>query len=158
MTKSSARTVQGLTYRMWQKRNSERFSQLLRFEKKKARERGYRNVGWGNVIAAYQILIDLVDEALAMFVSSENPASTIDELVNAEHAQKRQELGLDGYLQWADQQMEAIHLMALDICSNGWAEETVEQFVSDGVIHVDFAEHRLTKDASKAIRTNMVRS
>jgi len=45
-----------LNYRQAQKRNSEHFNNLQKSEQKIVREKGYRNVGWGNVIKSWELL------------------------------------------------------------------------------------------------------
>ncbi|ANV90634.1 hypothetical protein [Picosynechococcus sp. PCC 8807] len=48
--------VEGLGYREWQKRNTALFSQFSPKEKKEARKKGYRNIGWLHVQKSWQIL------------------------------------------------------------------------------------------------------
>lgn len=51
-----AREIDGMGYRDWQKRNSEKFGELNKNEQKELRLCGYRNVGWDNVRGAWQLL------------------------------------------------------------------------------------------------------
>lgn len=51
-----AQVIDGLGYREWQRRNSDRFKQLSRDEQKQARTKGYRNVGWENVRKSWELI------------------------------------------------------------------------------------------------------
>jgi hypothetical protein len=65
-------SLDNLNYREAQKRNSEHFNSLKKSEQKILREKGYRNVGWQNVIKSWQLLqskitnqpIDFIDFAI----------------------------------------------------------------------------------------------
>ncbi|MFP4409998.1 hypothetical protein [Coleofasciculus sp.] len=48
--------VDGLSYRDWQKRNTEAFSKLDCSQGKKLRSKGYRNIGWDNVQKSWSLL------------------------------------------------------------------------------------------------------
>ena len=48
--------IDGLGYREWQKRNSDRFRQLSATDRKEAKIRGYRNLGWESVQKSWEIL------------------------------------------------------------------------------------------------------
>ena len=48
--------VNNMSYRQWQKRNTEAFQKLTKAQQKKARDRGYRNVGWQKVQTSWEIL------------------------------------------------------------------------------------------------------
>lgn len=48
--------VNGLTYRDWQKRNTEVFSKLDCSQQKKLRYQGYRNIGWNHVQKSWSLL------------------------------------------------------------------------------------------------------
>jgi hypothetical protein len=62
------KTIENLSYREWQKRNTESFSRLNSKEKEKARRDGYKNIGWLNVQRSWIILkpkiISLIDKKL----------------------------------------------------------------------------------------------
>lgn len=48
--------IDGLSYREWQKRNTEAFSKLNHSQQKEVRAKGYRNVGWNSVQKSWDIL------------------------------------------------------------------------------------------------------
>ena len=62
------KSIENLSYREWQKRNTEYFSRLNSKEKEKARLNGYKNVGWLNVQRSWIIvkpkIIDIIDKKL----------------------------------------------------------------------------------------------
>ena len=60
------KTVEGLNYRQWQKRNTERFKALPREQQQEARARGYRNIGWDKVREAWGILTELTYKVLSL--------------------------------------------------------------------------------------------
>ncbi|QUY45452.1 hypothetical protein [Acaryochloris marina] len=53
--------VDGLSYREWQKRNSINFKKLTKLQQKKARKKGYYNIGWKNVRESWQVLSQILD-------------------------------------------------------------------------------------------------
>lgn len=48
--------IGGLSYRQWQRRNTEAFKQLSKEQQQTARGQGYYNVSWKRVQASWQIL------------------------------------------------------------------------------------------------------
>jgi hypothetical protein len=63
------KTIEDLSYRGWQKRNTDSFSCLNPKEKKKARSDGYKNVGWKSVQSSWRILeaikiVSIIDKKL----------------------------------------------------------------------------------------------
>lgn len=56
--------VDGLSYRQWQKRNTDTFQQLAKAQKQTARQQGYSNVGWQNVQTSWKILQQLIPPSL----------------------------------------------------------------------------------------------
>lgn len=48
--------IEGMNYRNWQKRNSNRFCSFSRKEQKHLREKGYYNTGWVNVRKSWELL------------------------------------------------------------------------------------------------------
>lgn len=52
--------VDGMSYRQWQKRNTDTFQQLTKIQQQAAREQGYRNVGWQQVQQSWSILQRLI--------------------------------------------------------------------------------------------------
>ncbi|EAZ88238.1 hypothetical protein [Crocosphaera chwakensis] len=50
------KTIDGMNYRNWQKRNSNRFFSFSKKEQKQLREKGYYNIGWVNVRKSWQLL------------------------------------------------------------------------------------------------------
>lgn len=65
-----------MTYRDWQKRNTNKFSHLNNFQKKEIRNRGYKNVGWIQVKSSWDILCKyFCDQEEA---NQDNPISMFD--------------------------------------------------------------------------------
>lgn len=58
--------IDGMSYRQWQKRNTETFRQLTKAQQQLAREQGYRNVGWQYVQQSWMILQELT-QPLSLF-------------------------------------------------------------------------------------------
>ena len=50
------RIIEKLNYREWQKRNTERFNSLTKYEKECARNKGYYNKGWNNIQKSWSII------------------------------------------------------------------------------------------------------
>ncbi|MGK7918662.1 MAG: hypothetical protein AB4080_01455 [Trichodesmium sp.] len=53
--------IQGLNYRQWQQRNTEKFKTLTVAEQKEARTKGFFNRGWEQVQKSWEILISFVN-------------------------------------------------------------------------------------------------
>ncbi|MGB3494299.1 MAG: hypothetical protein WBA57_16340 [Elainellaceae cyanobacterium] len=51
--------VDGMSYRQWQKRNTEFFRQLTKAQQKTARQQGYYNISWEKVRKSWEILQQL---------------------------------------------------------------------------------------------------
>lgn len=52
--------VDGLSYRQWQKRNTDTFQQLTKAQQQAARQQGYRNTGWQQVQQSWKVLQQLL--------------------------------------------------------------------------------------------------
>ena len=48
--------IEGMSYREWQKRNTDHFQKLTQSEKKEARQKGYHNVGWVKVQRSWNVI------------------------------------------------------------------------------------------------------
>lgn len=48
--------IEGMSYREWQKRNSDHLQKLTQFQKKEVRQKGYHNVGWANVQKSWNVI------------------------------------------------------------------------------------------------------
>jgi hypothetical protein len=48
--------LDGLNYKQFQKRNSDKFNSLSQNSKKLARQEGYKNIGWENICQSWNIL------------------------------------------------------------------------------------------------------
>lgn len=59
--------IEGLNYRQWQKRNTEKFNSLTKEQKKDARSQGYYNVGWNNVQKSWNSLSKLTQSVVSLF-------------------------------------------------------------------------------------------
>ncbi|AIE74190.1 MULTISPECIES: hypothetical protein [unclassified Synechocystis] len=63
-------TIDGLTYRQWQTRNTEFLKKLSPSQVKDVRAKGYKNVGWENVKKSWKIIsnidnvISLIDKRM----------------------------------------------------------------------------------------------
>jgi tRNA nucleotidyltransferase (CCA-adding enzyme) len=65
--KSKARTYQGLSYQLLQKKNGQTRALLAKEQKTWLKENNYRNVGWDNVIQLYEkiaIFLEVEDTSL----------------------------------------------------------------------------------------------
>jgi hypothetical protein len=51
--------VDGMSYRQWQKRNTDAFQRLTKAQQKTGRQQGYYNVGWQRVQESWNILQQL---------------------------------------------------------------------------------------------------
>ncbi len=51
--------VNGLSYRQWQKRNTDAFQQLTKVQQQAVRQKGYRNIGWQQVQQSWEVLQQL---------------------------------------------------------------------------------------------------
>ena len=49
--------IEGMNYRQWQKRNTERFNSLTKNQQKNARQQGYSNVGWDKVQESWRSIL-----------------------------------------------------------------------------------------------------
>lgn len=67
------RLFSGMTYREVQRSNSNRRGQLPRLEQKLLKEKGYKNMGWDNVVSLYQ-------KINALLADVDSDESTLEEL------------------------------------------------------------------------------
>ncbi|AFZ46511.1 hypothetical protein Cyast_0532 [Cyanobacterium stanieri PCC 7202] len=89
--------LDNLNYREAQKRNSQHFKNLQKKEQKLLKEKGYRNVGWNNVINSWQLLqtknnykpIDFVDFAIQKAEENYQKAKEEDDLMEVLNAGKK---------------------------------------------------------------------
>ncbi len=87
-------TIDGLSYRQWQKRNTEMFQKLSRDQQRTARDQGYYNISWQRVQQSWCILQSLnnLPPVLNLFDAKLNQgdlAGAIHQyLLAAEQAQK----------------------------------------------------------------------
>lgn len=58
--------VDGMSYRQWQKRNTDTFQQLTKAQQQAARQQGYRNVGWQQIQQSWKVLQQLM-KPLSLF-------------------------------------------------------------------------------------------
>jgi hypothetical protein len=58
--------VDGMSYRQWQKRNTDAFQQLTKAHQQAARQQGYRNVGWQQIQQSWKVLQQLM-KPLSLF-------------------------------------------------------------------------------------------
>jgi hypothetical protein len=61
------KTTESMSYRQWQKRNTELFRSLDRKNQKKARQQGYYNVGWDKVKSSWTIVSELPPNVISLF-------------------------------------------------------------------------------------------
>lgn len=59
--------VEGMSYRQWQKRNTELFSSLTKEQQRIARQQGYCNVGWDKVQGSWRIISKLTKKIVTLF-------------------------------------------------------------------------------------------
>ena len=85
--------VNGMSYRQWQKRNTNAFNRLTKVEQQAARRMDYRNVGWQQVQQSWDILQQWIEPATPSLFSAKlkkgNLTGAIDQsILEAEQAQK----------------------------------------------------------------------
>ncbi|MGK7948902.1 MAG: hypothetical protein AB4368_08890 [Xenococcaceae cyanobacterium] len=59
--------LEGINYRQWQKRNTEKFNSFTKSQKKDARSQGYYNIGWDNVQKSWSIMSKLTQSVVSLF-------------------------------------------------------------------------------------------
>lgn len=83
--------IDGLSYRQWQRRNTEAFKQLSKEQQQTARDQGYYNVSWKRVQVSWQILQTLAAPVPTLFdakLKKEDVVGAIDQsLLAADQAQ-----------------------------------------------------------------------
>lgn len=78
-----------LSYRQWQKRNSEAFHSLPKAQQPQLRQQGYKNRGWANVRQSWQLLTATFDTSRMNDVSRQVVWSELDkETAGMTHIQK----------------------------------------------------------------------
>lgn len=53
--------IDGMSYRQWQKRNTDSFGKLSKKQKQVARSKGYFNCGWDKVKQSWELLKNITD-------------------------------------------------------------------------------------------------
>ena len=111
-------TIDGLSYRQWQKRNTEVFQKLSKDQRRTARDQGYYNVSWQRVQQSWGILqaLNSLPPVLNLFDAKLNQgdlAGAVDHyLLAAEQAQKVAQTGKHK-LRQQRQQVKELAEMAL---------------------------------------------
>jgi hypothetical protein len=59
--------LEGMNYREWQKRNTQKFEDLAEDKQQKARQMGYCNRGWEKVKKSWSILCELNNNLISLF-------------------------------------------------------------------------------------------
>lgn len=59
--------VEGMSYRQWQKRNTQRFNYLTKTQQKEARQQGYCNLGWDKVQNSWKLICKLANNVASLF-------------------------------------------------------------------------------------------
>lgn len=59
--------VEGMSYRQWQKRNTEHFNYLTKTQQKEARKQGYCNLGWDKVHNSWVVICKLANNVASFF-------------------------------------------------------------------------------------------
>lgn len=59
--------IDNMSYRQWQKRNTEAFKKLTKVQQKTVRDHGYRNIGWQKVQDSWKILQQLDKKPASLF-------------------------------------------------------------------------------------------
>lgn len=59
--------VEGMSYRQWQKRNTEHFNYLTKTQQKEARKQGYCNLGWDKVPDSWVLICKLAKNVASLF-------------------------------------------------------------------------------------------
>lgn len=82
--------VNNLSYRQWQKRNTDAFQKLSKAQQKIARDRGYRNIGWQSVQDSWNVLQRLQTPSIfdAKLKRGDLNGAINQSILEAEQAQK----------------------------------------------------------------------
>lgn len=83
--------VDDMSYRQWQKRNTDTFHQLTKAQQQFARQQGYRNVGWQQVQLSWEILQQLTKPPSLFDVKlrkGDLPGAINQSILEAEQAQE----------------------------------------------------------------------
>lgn len=89
--------VDSMSYRQWQKRNTDTFRQLTKAQQQTARQQGYRNVGWQQIQKSWNILQQLIKPStlLEAKLRKGDLTGAIDQVVlEAEQAQAIAQQGI----------------------------------------------------------------
>lgn len=89
--------IDDMSYRLWQKRNTDIFHQLTKAQQKLARQQGYRNVGWQQVQQSWKVLQQLA-KPLSLFdakLKKDDLSGAINQsILEAEQAQNVAKQGI----------------------------------------------------------------
>lgn len=72
--------IDGLNYRQWQKRNTQKFNALTLSQQKETRQQGYKNQGWQNVQNSWKIIQSLSSNLVSMFEAKLNKGDLVGAL------------------------------------------------------------------------------
>ncbi len=59
--------VEGMSYRQWQKRNTEHFKYLNKIQQKEARKQGYCNLSWDKVQNSWRLICKVTKNIASFF-------------------------------------------------------------------------------------------
>ncbi|MBD2256363.1 hypothetical protein [Pseudanabaena sp. FACHB-2040] len=81
--------IDGMSYREWQKRNSDTFQILTKAQQQSVRQQGYRNVSWQKVQQSWKILQQLKPPSLfdAKLKKGDLPGAIDQSILGAEQVQ-----------------------------------------------------------------------
>ena len=92
--------LEEMSYRQWQKRNSEVFHGLSPEQQRQARKKGYYNIGWGKVKSSWELLQDFKNntyKVVSLFEHELNNGSLVKAIdlaiIESENAKKMSEEG-----------------------------------------------------------------
>jgi len=88
--------VDGMSYRQWQKRNTDTFQQLTKAHQQTARQQGYRNIGWQPIQQSWKVLQQLIPPTIFdAKLKRGDLAGAIDQsILEAEQAQEIAKQGI----------------------------------------------------------------
>ena len=102
--------VQGLNYRQWQQRNTDKFKTLTVAQQKEARTQGFFNRGWDRVQKSWDILMSFVNivnnNVVTMFDHKLNKGDLIGAIDHSLHETEHIEEVLDQQVDKMDQLLE----------------------------------------------------
>lgn len=78
------KSIEGLNYRQWQKRNTNCFKSLTKLQQQESRKQGYYNVGWNQVQQSWKILVQLTSSSSHLSEANHKVVSLFEHKIHQE--------------------------------------------------------------------------